>query len=166
MLTKILIQACLIVLFLDACKNIPCSNQSITPVFVGFSTSEIDTFIVRKYQKADNFRRLLDTALITNNSRIGWYISSHDTTIVLMDFIGGERKKQLIPDYDWQIYIPSLQRTDSIQDIVSPQEDIDCFKCSCWNPINSFSQNGTQVVPVQVKNHEVFGYSYPAYIHK
>jgi len=165
MLSKRFVVVYLTVFFLNACKSIHCSNQDIVPVFIGFSASDIDTFIIRTYQKADNFQHLLDTALITNDKRMGWYISSNDTTTVVLDFIGGERKKYLIPGYDWQIYIPSLQRTDSIWDIISPQEETDCFKCSCWNPINSFRQNGVQVVPVQL-NHDVFGYSYRAYTHK
>ena len=63
------------------------------------------------------------------------------------------------------ISIPSIQRTDLIQEMVSPQIDNDCWKCTCWNPINSFKQNGKQVIPTQ-GDRNVFGYSYPAYIRK
>ena len=165
MFSKRVIGAYLTVFLLTTCNNIPCNNQDIAPIFIGFSVSDIDTLIIREYQKSDNFQHLLDTALIKNDLRIGWYVSSHDTTIVVLDIIGGERKKYLIPDYGWQIYIPSLQRTDSIQDIVSPQVGSHCYKCRCWNPINSFKHNGILVVPVQL-NHDVLGYSYPAYIYK
>ena len=165
LINKKSIGICLLAVLMNACRSVPCHNQNLTPVFIGFSVSDIDTLIFREYQKSENFQHLLDTFVITTTTRNAHYVSSHDSTIVLLDVIGGEKKKILIPDYDWQVSIPSIQRTDLIQEMVSPQSDNDCWKCTCWNPINSFKQNGKQIIPTQ-GDQNVFGYSYPAYIRK
>ena len=95
------------ILALTSCnRTVPCSNQYITPAFVGFILSDLDTLVVRKYKKDDNFNTLLDTALIISNSNVLSSGSSNDTTIVLLNYISGE-EKYIFPDHDWQIYIPA-----------------------------------------------------------
>ena len=159
------------ILALTSCnRTVPCSNQYITPAFVGFILSDLDTLVVRKYKKDDNFNTLLDTALIISNSNVLSSGSSNDTTIVLLNYISGE-EKYIFPDHDWQIYIPAKNMVVSISKFISPQTDQKCVLggdlCpSCSNPINSFIQNGQQVIPQYGKIPYSGGAYYLTYIHR
>ena len=132
-------------------RTVPCGNLFITPAFVGFKLSDLDTLIIREYKKDDNFLTLIDTALIISDSNILSKGSSNDTTIVLLNHISG-REKYIFPDHDWQIYIPAQNLVVSMSNFVSRQTDEKCVLggdlCpACANPINSFFQNGQQVIP-------------------
>jgi hypothetical protein len=159
------------VIVLTGCRRtVPCLNQYITPVFVGFKLFELDTLIIREYKKDDNYLTPLDTALIITDSGILSAGSSNDTTIVLLNKISGE-EKYLFPDHDWQIYIPALSMTVSMSGFVSPQTDRKCSMggdlCpSCSNPINSFLQNGQQVIPQYGKIPFIGGDFYLTYINR
>jgi hypothetical protein len=163
-LNKILTIGFLSIAFLSSCKRTrPCSNAYITPVFVGFEISDLDTIIVREYNKGDNFQQILDTALIPYDPNVLSFYTSNDTTTVNLNFISGEAK-YIVPDYDWQIYIPAQNLTISISNIIS-QTVFSCFKCGCLNPINSFVQNGQVTIP-QVKPIPNFGSGYVTYIQR
>lgn len=140
-----------------------CSNQYITPAFVGFSIYDLDTLIVREYKKDDNFLDLLDTVLISFDPNVLSFSTSNDTTIVVLNFISGEAK-YIFPDHDWQIYIPAQNMTVSISNIISPQTEHSCFKCNCVNSITSLVQNGQLTIP-QTRNIPNFGNGYLTYIH-
>jgi hypothetical protein len=159
------------VLGITGCRRtVPCLNQYITPVFVGFKLSDLETLVIREYKKDENFLTLLDTALfITDSTRLSAG-SSNDTTIVLLNFISGE-EKYIFPDHDWQIYIPSQNMTVSMSNFVSPQLDQKCTLggdlCpACSNPINSFLQNGQEVLPQYGKIPYTGGDFYLTYIHR
>ena len=130
-----------------------CLNNYLTPVFIGFNFSELDTLIVRKYIKNDNFLHLLDTAIIVTDTASFTYITSNDTT--KLDFNTSIRQaKYMLPDHDWQIYIPKLNRLLSISNIASPKSHEKCYAggdlCpTCFNQIDSFQQNG-QPIKAQV----------------
>lgn len=151
-------------------RTVLCLNQYITPAFVGFKLSELDTLVIREYKKDDNFLSLLDSALIITDSATLLAGSSNDTTIVLLNFISGE-EKYIFPDHDWQIYIPSQNIVVSMSNFVSPQTDQKCTLggdlCpTCSNPINSFLQNGQQVIPQYGKIPYTGGDFYLTYIHR
>lgn len=151
------------IIFFSSCKRTrPCSNAYITPVFVGFAIADLDTIVVREYVKGDNFQHVLDTALIPYDPNVLSSYTSHDSTIVELNFITGE-EKYIFPDHDWQIYIPAQNLTISISNIISIQTEVSCFRCRCENSINSFVQNGQQAIP-QVKPIKNFGNKYVTYI--
>lgn len=153
------------IILLTGCnRTVTCSNQYITPAFIGFSISDIDTLIIREYKKDDNFLHLNDTILIINDPHVASYTTSNDTSIVVLNVISGE-SKYILPDHDWQIYIPAKKMTIEISNIISPQTEYACFKCGCINPINSFVQNGQTMIP-QSKNIPYFGNGYLTYIHR
>jgi hypothetical protein len=173
MINKILFVAFTSFLFLNSCKTIDCSNQFITPAFVGFSSADLDTIIIRKFQKGTNFQQLLDTSLFTldtamrsNNPTFAPSHTSNDTTTVLLNFTSGEAKF-ILPNNDWQIFLPAKKLTVSISDIVSPQTEYKCFgdNCGCGNPITSLVQNGQQVIPQMGSlQYFSFGFGYLTYI--
>ena len=156
------------VLITSCNRTVPCSNQFVTPAFIGFNPSDLDTLIVREYKKDDNFSNLLDTAIIITDTAILKSSSSNDTTVVLLNQISGE-EKYIFPDHDWQVYIPAQNITVSMSNFVSSQTDEKCVLggdlCpTCWNPINSFLQNGQQIIP-QYSTIKYYGSLYLTYIH-
>jgi hypothetical protein len=164
--TIIIIAFTMLIFFSSCNRTIPCSNVPISPAFVGFNITDIDTLIIREYRKDDNFQHLYDTALITNDPHVARYTTSHDTTIVVLNVISGE-DKYILPNSDWQIYIPAKDTTISISNISSPQITYSCFgdDCGCANPIDSFRQNGQLTIP-QVVNIPYFtGHGYITCIH-
>jgi hypothetical protein len=144
-----------IILFASCNRTVSCTNQYITPAFIGFSIADIDTLIIREFKKGNNFLQPIDTVLITNDPHSASYSTSNDTTIVILNVTPGQ-SKYILPDHDWQIFIPAKNKTIAISNIISPQTEYSCFKCVCTNPINSFIQNGQTIIP-QTKRIPNFG---------
>jgi hypothetical protein len=144
-----------LVLFVG-CK-LPCNKGFISPAFVGFSPADIDTFILRAYRPNDNYLHLIDT-IIVQHAGTTIYTTSNDTTFV---DINTNINQQIVPDFDWQIYIPAKNRTVLISNIVS--EHIEGGHL-CNNPINSFLQDGQLIIPNYVKTNEFYTSGYMAYI--
>lgn len=155
------------IVLLFSCRTIHCVDQFITPVFIGYSPGDLDTIIVRKYKAGTDFQSLLDTAIITNNPTVAGYVTSNDTTTVVLNVYSDE-PNYLLPGSDWQLYLPSVNLTISLSDIVSPQASYKCFgdDCECWNPINSYTQNGQEVTPPTGPIPGLGGGSYLMYINK
>ena len=144
MMTKLsIIAACVLATF-SGCGPNPCQDTYITPLFIGFTDAEIDTLVVRQFIPNDNFAHVRDSAIFDANKV--FYSRHTDTVLVLFNVISG-REKYIMPGADWQIFIPSLNRTISISNIESPQTEGPCFKCGCRNPINSFTQDAQTVTP-------------------
>ena len=157
--------------FTSCKRTVPCLNQFVTPAFVGFNFSDLDTLVIREYKKDDHFLTLIDTALFISDNRVLSEGSSNDTTIILLNSISGE-EKYIFPDHDWQIYIPSQNRVVSISNFDCPQNEetytftISDLQPECTNPINSFLQDGQPVIPPFSKIPYAGGDFYMAYIHR
>ena len=101
----------LLVILLTSCtKEYDCVDTSISPAFVGYSISDIDTFVTRKFIIGDNFQTLIDTLIIVNFGS-GYFLTSGDTTVVYFSNIKA--------GFDWQLYIPAKNKTVSITNIES-----------------------------------------------
>jgi hypothetical protein len=157
-MTKI-IRVCLVsFLCLIGCRH-TCMDNHITPVFIGFSPADIDTFIIRQYKPNDNFLHLIDTVTISTSS-IGIYTTTNDTITVFVNT--AFPKSYINPGFDWQIYIPAKNRIISISNIVSnPTEG---SGRACFNPINSFVENGQIVAPQLTITGSQYTSGYLAYI--
>ena len=149
---------------LSSCnKTVPCDKNQIIPVFIGFSSNDFDTVILKKYKKGNNFTLPIDSAIFLKNGvDSNRFYTFSDTTIINFNTVCCT-KANLIPEYDWQLILPNKKYTISISDIESPQTDISCFmgKCSCVNPINSIVENGEKVIPVYyqyTRYYKVSGY--------
>ena len=158
------------VLALAGCRRtVACGNQYVTPVFVGFPLSDLDTLVVREFTKGDNFSTLLDTAVIVTGQYDLVEASSHDTTVVLFNYISGE-ERYLFPDHDWQIIVPAQNLVISLSGFDSPTLFKKCTLggdlCpACANPINSFLQNNELIVPRYGKSPFSGDSLYLTYIH-
>lgn len=78
--------------------------------------SDIDTFVVRAYKPNDNFQHLIDTIFVVNPG-LAIYTTSNDTTIIDVGGTApgdGDPRYRIVSGYDWQIYIPALNRTVTI----------------------------------------------------
>jgi hypothetical protein len=161
-----IIKILLIIATLASCRGVmPCDKSEIIPVFIGFSSGDLDTVILKKFKKGDNFTQLLESSIFVRGGiDSNRFYTFSDTTIIDFNTVCCT-KENLIPDFDWQLVLPYKKDTIAISDIVSPQTESDCFKCYCINPINSIIQNGQETIPVlyqYIHNYNVSGYiSYP-----
>jgi hypothetical protein len=163
MTTRLFIFCACVLTALSGCGPNHCQDTFITPLFIGFSDAEIDTLVVRQFIPNDNFSHVTDTAIF-DASKV-FYARHSDTVLVLFNVISG-REKYIMPGADWQIFIPSINRTISISNIESPKTDGPCFKCGCQNPINSFSQDAQTVSPVTAPIPNYGASNYVFYIKK
>ncbi|MHA4809493.1 hypothetical protein ACX0G9_15375 [Flavitalea flava] len=157
------------VLFSAMASCIPdkfCQPYLIDPVLIGFSTSEADTLILRRYKENDNFQHLIDTLTIVNSATnnglgAGIYTTLHDTTII--DINISSPYSSIVSGYDWQLYIPEKNKTISFSNIVTAQSG---GGKGCSQPIVSFEQDGQLIdAPVFFSTNEFYTSGYRAYIH-
>jgi hypothetical protein len=138
-----------------------CVNQNVNAVFIGFSPAEIDNFVLRAYVPNDNYLHLIDSFKV---SKLGAsiYSSSGDSTFVYVN--NSNPNTNVISNFDWKIYIPAVNKTVSISNIISSQTENKGRVC--FNPIVSFVQDGQLVVPQYIKSAQYYTSGYFAYIHK
>ncbi|HEY8688508.1 MAG TPA: hypothetical protein VIM07_04675 [Chitinophagaceae bacterium] len=128
---------------ISACGKCPCVDSNIDPAFIGFNPSEVDTIIIRKYSKNNNFNTLIDTAFFDNKT--SFQIQKSNDTI---SFPYRPGNFSIDKNYDWVLFLPSINRTFKISNIVSPQVSLPCpNKVQCVNPINSLNIDGVVSVP-------------------
>lgn len=151
---------CLLLPVLSGCDYF-CVDSAINPVFIGFSSADIDSAIVRRYQPNDNYLHLIDTFSLYKVGSI--FTTTGDTTIV---FINSGNPDQIIEEgYDWQIYLPGKNRTITIADIVSLHNQ-KYGAHGCLNPAISFVQDGQLVQPTYVNSGQFYTSGCMAYIHE
>jgi len=146
MTIRILIAVLFSTLIFNGCnctKEVDCADQPIFPAFIGFAPSEIDTFVVRKYQQNTNYQSLVDTFLIKSSDG---YITSNDTTKVLFQV---QNNQGLKPGFDWQVVIPALQKTVFVSDIKGNKKTSECGAqakdCGCSNDLFSAKQDNQTI---------------------
>jgi|GEM_PF-586951 len=162
------------IIILNSCRR-DCTNSFISPAFIGFSNLDIDTFIVRKFEQDNTFTKLIDTIVVTkfvtNNPTFPGYLTSNDTTVIHPGLTSGNQFQYIVPGYDWQIYIPSINRTISISNITQLNNSEVCYAggdlCpTCFNEIDSLKQNGQLIKPA-INNFQTTYYNgYLVYINK
>ena len=111
MTIKIISKIIFLAILITSCtKEYDCSDTQVSPAFIGYSISDIDTLVTRKFKMGDNFQTLLDTLIIINGGR-GYFLTSNDTTIAGFS--------NIMAGFDWQLYIPAKNKTVSITNIES-----------------------------------------------
>jgi hypothetical protein len=142
---KRLLLAGLTVFFFYGCDCF-CEVNIIIPAFIGFSKSQMDTVILRRFTPGENFANLIDSVIITDPSLdtncCSTFIYSRmgDTTLIFNRY---DTIADIRAGYDWQIYIPNTRSTINITDIESGTQ-LSCRYCTLPNII-SFVQNGTKI---------------------
>ena len=132
-----------IIFSISSCVKCPCIDYYIGPNFIGFNPSEVDTVIIRKYSKNNNFNTLIDTAFFDNKT--SFQIQKSNDTI---SFPYSPGNFSIDKNYDWILFLPSINRIFKISNIVSPQVSLPCpNKIQCVNPINSLNIDGVISTP-------------------
>jgi hypothetical protein len=155
--------------FLSCTPSATCRTNQINPVFIGFTESEIDTIILRKYTTNGNFSELLDTMLIDMTGAPQYtyrYAVHHDSTIFCIIVVDSS-VTAIGAGYDWRVYIPSRNKTISISEIENGPHVGIAF---CPDPVASFQQDGLPIVSPEYFSRSMVGVDwwlegYRAYIH-
>lgn len=126
---------------------IDCTDAQIRTAFINYATTDIDTFILRKYKAANNYQTLLDTFKVTEADPWQYRASNDTTTVSPLDYVHG-----ITAGFDWQIFIPATNKTILISDIMTEKKTGKCRlavfgkpPCGCLNPVYSAKINN-QVV--------------------
>jgi hypothetical protein len=142
------------ILYLSCSPIRPCSDIYITPVFVGFSQSEVDSIILRAYVPNDSFNHLVDTAIVYTipNGRDSISENITGTYTAINHF------PVMYPNHDWEIYLPARGTSFFVSKIVSIQTT---GRNRCINDITSLMLNGVLVHPTFIGYAEVADSPYP-----
>ena len=127
------------VVTLGSCHNCICiPSDGLRLATITFDSTEIDTMIVRKFQKGSNFSQQIDTVQ-WDRSKVNF--SKHNDTFQMASWIGSLR---LNSQFDYQVFIPANNRVFTVSEINEPQRTDDCSgKVMCVNVIVSVKLNTT-----------------------
>jgi hypothetical protein len=119
---KYSISVVLLIVVLSACtKEYNCGDLAIQPAFIGFAPSDIDTFVLRKFEANNNYQNLIDTFIIKFGDSSP-YQTSNDTTTVFVSDASNSGELGIKAGYDWQIFIPSVNKTVYVSEIRSEKK--------------------------------------------
>jgi hypothetical protein len=165
---RLFISLFLVIVLYSCTTEQPCFNTAIQPSFIGFAPHETDTFILRRYKANSSFNLLIDSFRIYS-TYYNTYQFAHDTVNVFV-----QAGKDSIPlftgqiqvGYDWQVYIPSVNKTISISNIVDEKKTIKCHSgfpvmdksvCNCQNPILYMKIDSlVYLYPDTIKNFRIY----------
>lgn len=130
----------------NSCRKCPCGKaESLLPAFIGYSESQTDTLILRRYANAGNFSQLIDTLLI--NEPLLKFVRNNDTLTPSYHSIS----ILMIEGYDYQIAVPAINKTYRISGIVESKNTMACNsifsmdKTYCLNSIQQYFINEEKV---------------------
>lgn len=139
--------------FASCSKTCFCTMATLYPAYVAFNPGETDTIILRRYDRNSNFDRLLDTAIITDQNAV--FSFNQDTLSIRSD----AEALTLRSFFDYVLYLPTLQRSDSISHIYEPrdtQKGSSNLECNCINRILSYQLNRDTVQVVDPASPHVY----------
>src|SRR5260221_7593596 len=106
---SILLSFTILFSLLISCHNCICApSDGLRLGMISFDSADIDTMIIRKFEKESNFSHLIDTSLWDRSKVI---FSAQNDTFQMGAFLGGIL---LQSKFDYQISIPSVNRTISV----------------------------------------------------
>jgi hypothetical protein len=127
----------------SSCGTYPCAEaQGLRISPVSFTEAERDTIVFRKFVKNGSFTSLLDTTIITADNAV--FKTSNDTA----NMVAAAGILRLVSKYDYEIYIPAVNRLTKITDIIEPQLEgnnksiFNTRDILCGNSIQSYKKDG------------------------
>jgi hypothetical protein len=117
-------------------------SSGLSYILIGFSDTDSDTIIVRKFRKKGDFTEKLDSILLTA-ARISFQ-RKNDTLAA----VAQTGNNNLLSLFDYELYFPASGSLFRISDINEQQIRTTCGgpfnrnKDLCINPIRSYSENG------------------------
>lgn len=134
----------------SSCKKCPCgAAEGLLPAFIGYSESQTDTLILRRYANTGTFSQLMDTLLI--NEPLLNFKRSNDTLSPTYNSIS----IPMIEGNDYEIVVPAINKTYRISGIAETKNTMTCNsifsmdKTYCVNPMDEYIINGekTKAIP-------------------
>lgn len=143
---KIIVFVCVLIIASSCNREYNCSNDTLKLTFIGYTKANVDTLIIKKYAANTNFQQLQDSMMFILDT--AGIIQSNDTIS-----FGGNKPNNVIQfGSDWQVVVPSINKTVAISNIVSPQQqgkcgsgNLDKVACVCYNSIQSLMQDGLTI---------------------
>jgi hypothetical protein len=131
----------ILIFFISCGKKYDCPNELLLPVYKGYAINEIDTVIVKRFQKGSNFSSFIDSVLLAAPfSRKGdtTYISSYNYPA----YFDGST--------DIQITNPFDNKKTSVSNVNHKTEETrnSVFAMDrqlCVSPVTSFTIDGTTI---------------------
>lgn len=147
-----LLFCCLLITGFGSCDHV-CPPAVLNIAFRGYVLSEVDTLIIKKYQKNSGFTVLKDTYTISNTDNTFIYVEKEDSIGIHSRLVLDDKHyKYLESGYDWEISIPSQPRTMKISNIIVDQME-DRSK-RCVSPIASYTLDGQFRKPFYTGNED------------
>ena len=116
-------------------REIECRDPDTDLSFISFPQSTLDTIILRKFPKGANFQNQIDTSIYSSNN--SFYNFRGDTS----DLSLRNAQNILKFEFDWQIFLPAINRTILITDIKKIDKTIKCGSlsrnCFCNDEVES-----------------------------
>jgi hypothetical protein len=118
----------------------PCPAQPMLAVYKGYTMSEVDTIIVKRFQKGSSFSLFKDSIVLTG------FLRQMDSTYLIYSNVAG----YFDGSHDIQYINPFDHRTVSVSDVVienaSTRSSIFAMDPGdCYSPVVSYKVNGTTV---------------------
>lgn len=144
----ILIALLFTALGMSACckRRAYCRTGSLSIAFVGFQTSEIRSFVLRRYDIDDTIRtKALDSAQFVYTGTAS--LPNVRDTVWMSDYNSNGKLGSIHSGNDWTITFVSIGRQYGFHAIYDEEHRYDIVRCSdnetsCTNRISHFSING------------------------
>jgi hypothetical protein len=118
--------------FYYSCYRCSCIDRDITLNFINFDSTEVDTIILKKYEKGTDFVKQLDTTLFQE----GDFRMKRRSDTIYFPVRSGDFG--LTQQFDYKIVLPQTHAEFKITEIVIDQVRGSCAgKVQCGNPIIS-----------------------------
>lgn len=137
-----LVTITIIILISSCSRTIDCIDPPIYISFISFPPNTLNSIVIRKFDKGSNFQNLIDTLQVTTTN--GSIINRGDTS----DLSLGNPNNYPQPGFDWQIFIPAINRTVSITEINKRDKTSKCAVMQM--PVNCFCNN--EILNLKVDN--------------
>jgi len=139
-----------IFIFIYSCYSYPCITGELHFGLIGFTDSDADTMIIRRFVK--NSGQQKDSFFVKDNV----YTRYADTLII----VTSTSAVVLSPEYDYHIYFPGPDRLLKISGITEDQrsirKNIGCTKEGCINRITGYTINDIRVNIISGYNRTYF----------
>jgi hypothetical protein len=118
-------------------KTCYCTSQELGLNYVGFSQAETENIMMLRFRKGSNFQGA-DTSYLTAQTAV--FTRRVDTLSISMP----EERMKLRSLYDYILYLPSVNRRDTIRNIYESFDQVEgdaSLECNCVNRILSYQLN-------------------------
>ncbi len=134
-------------LFYGCSRTIQCQDPEVDPVFIGYTKTQLNGILIKKYTENGNFQHLIDSFKVDT---LTTFYEVRNDTISFSTGLNTERR--IKSGFDWELFVPSLNKTYRFSDYNrnSKEEKCGLFAfdgCYCDNDLYSLRVNGQLVTP-------------------